>query len=323
MIGVLRFLLRRLAWTVALLLAVSALTFLVFYTLPSADPATLRAGRAASPELLAQVRADLGLREPVHEQFRLYMRALVLHGDLGFSYRTGAPVRDEIADRLPATLSLTGGAVLLWLALGIPLGIAAALHPRGRLDRLAMGGALLAVCAPVYFTGLVALYLFSDDIGVLPLLPGAGSYRGVTEDAGAWLGSLVLPWLVLAATSAAIYARFLRGSLLEAMSQQHVEAARARGLSERRVVAAHGVRSAITPVVTLLGLDVGILLGGAVLTESVFNVPGVGKLAVDAIEAGNLPLIQGTVLLGALFVVAASLVVDLLYALLDPRVRSA
>jgi len=315
------YVLRRLAWAVLLLLAVSAVTFLVFYTLPSADPAALRAGRSASPELLARVRADLGLDQPVHEQYLVYMKGLVLHFDLGFSYRTGAPVRDEILERLPATVSLVAGALVVWLLIAIPAGIASALRPRTLLDRVTTAAAMLALSAPVYWLGLVALYLFADDIGVLPIAPGAGSYAGLTEDPGAWLGSLVLPWLVLAAGTAAVYTRFLRASLVEAMSQDHVRAARARGLSERRVVLGYGVRSALTPMVTLVGLDVGILLGGAILTESVFNVPGVGKLAVDAIERSNLPLIQGTVLLGALFIVVASLLVDLAYAMIDPRVR--
>jgi peptide/nickel transport system permease protein len=186
-----------------------------------------------------------------------------------------------------------------------------------------MGGALLAISAPVYWLGLVALYLFAKDIGVVPILPGAGSYVGITKDPAGWLGSLLLPWLVLAAGFAAFYARLLRSSLVEVMSEDYIRTARAKGLPERRVIWHHGVRAAITPIVTVLGLDVGILLGGSVLTETVFNIPGIGRYAYEAIPAANLPAIQGTVLFGAFFIIVANLVVDIAYTFLDPRVRYA
>lgn len=312
---------RRVLWVAALLLAVSAVTFLIFYSLPAADPATLRAGRNPTPELVERIRHQLGLDQPLHVQYWHYMRDVVLSFDFGFSYQNDQPVRDQILDRLPATISLTAGAMVVWLAVGLPVGVLSALRRRTLVDRVAMGAALVAISAPVYWLGLVALYLFSDDIGKLPLLPGANAYRPLTEDPLAWAGALVMPWCVLAATFAAFYARLLRANLLEAMSEDYVRTARAKGLRERRVVLNHGVRSAIAPVVTVLGLDVGVLLGGAVLVESVFNVPGVGRLAFDAIERADLPTIQGTVLFGAFFIVIANLAVDLAYALLDPRVR--
>jgi len=317
------YLARRLLWVVALLLAVSAITFAIFYTLPSADPAAMRAGRQPTPQLIAQVRENLGLDQPVYVQYWRYMRDLVLHFDFGFSYQSNAPVREQILDRLPATLSLTGGAVVLWLAIGLPVGVISAVRRRRWPDRLAMGLALVAISAPVYWLGLVALYLFADDIGRFPLLPGANSYEPISQDPAAWLGSLVLPWLVLAASFAAFYARLLRANLLEAMSEDYIRTARAKGLPERQVVLRHGMRAAITPIVTVVGLDVGILLGGAVLVETVFNVPGIGRLAYDAIRTADLPVIQGTVLFGAFFIVVANLVVDLAYAWIDPRVRTA
>ena len=319
----LAFVARRLLWVVALLLAVSAITFLIFYTLPAADPAALRAGRQPTPQLLAQVRENLGLDEPVYVQYWLYMKGIVLHFDFGFSYHGNAPVREQILDRLPATISLTAGAMVLWLAVGLPVGLVSALKRRRWPDRLAMGAALVAISAPVYWLGLLALYLFASDIGRFPLLPGANSYRPLTDDPGAWLGSLILPWAVLAASFAAFYARLLRANLLEVMSEDYIRTARAKGLPERRVVLGHGMRPAITPIVTVLGLDVGILLGGAVLVESVFNVPGVGRLAFDAIRQADLPVIQGTVLFGAFFIVIANFVVDVAYRWIDPRVRVA
>jgi peptide/nickel transport system permease protein len=254
-------------------------------------------------------------------QYWLYMKKLVLHFDFGFSYQNSAPVRQLIFDRLPATISLTVGAVVLWLAIGLPVGILSAIKRRQLPDRLAMGAALVAISAPVYWLGLVSLYLFSKDIGRFPVFDGANSYAPLSEDPGRWFGSLILPWLVLAASFAAFYARLLRANLLETMGEDYIRTARAKGLPERRVILGHGVRAAITPIVTVLGLDIGILLGGAVLTETVFNIPGVGRLAYDAIQHSDLPVIQGTVLFGAFFIVVANLVVDVAYAFIDPRVR--
>jgi peptide/nickel transport system permease protein len=210
---------------------------------------------------------------------------------------------------------------VLWLAIGLPVGIISALRRRQLPDRVAMGAALVAISAPVYWLGLLSLYLFAKDIGRFPLFDGASSYRPLTQDPGAWFGSLILPWCVLAASFAAFYARLLRANLLEVMSEDYIRTARAKGLPERRVVLGHGVRAAITPIVTVLGLDIGILLGGAILTETVFNIPGVGRLAYDAIQRSDLPVIQGTVLFGAFFIVIANLIVDIAYAFLDPRVR--
>jgi peptide/nickel transport system permease protein len=169
----------------------------------------------------------------------------------------------------------------------------------------------------------VALYLFADDIGKLHVFPGSNSYVPISQDPAQWFTSLILPWLVLAASFSAFYARLLRGNLIETMSEDYIRTARAKGLPERRVVLRHGVRSAITPIVTAAGLDIGILLGGAILTETVFTIPGVGRLAYESIQNGDLPIIQGTVLLGAFFIIVANLLVDVLYAFLDPRVRYA
>jgi peptide/nickel transport system permease protein len=315
------YIIRRVIWMFVLLALVSAVTFIIFYALPSGDPATLRAGKQPTPELIAQIRQSLGLDRPLYVQYWTYMKAVVLHFDFGFSYQSGESVRHAIVSRLPATISLTTGALVIWLAVALPVGTISAIKRRSLLDRLTMGGALLAISAPVYWLGLVVLYLFAKDIGAVPIFDGAGSYVGITQDPGRWLGSLLLPWLVLAAGFAAFYSRLLRSNLVEVMSEDYIRTARAKGLPERRVIWHHGVRAAITPIVTVLGLDIGMLLGGAILTESVFDIPGVGRYAFDAIPLADLPAIQGTVLFAAFFIIAANLVVDVAYAFLDPRVR--
>jgi len=249
------------------------------------------------------------------------MKELIFHFDFGFSYQNGVPVRQLIFSRLPASISLAAGAAVLWLVIGIGVGIIAAVRPRTKLDRASMGAALVGISAPVYWLGLVALYLFSSDIGLIPILPGANSYVPLSEDPFSWFTSLIMPWCVLAVSFAAFYSRLLRGNLTEVLGEDYIRTARAKGLSERRVVFRHGLRSAITPIVTIFGLDLGILLGGAILTETVFNIPGIGRLSYSSIVRSDLPVIQGTVLLGAFFIVFANLFVDILYAFLDPRVR--
>lgn len=316
-----RYIIRRLLWVIVLLIVVSAVTFLIFYALPSADPAVLRAGRSPNPALIASIRHNLGLDKPIYVQYWRYMKNVVLHFNFGYSYQFSQPVRTMIFQRLPATISLTVGAVIVWLLIGLPIGILSAVRSRSVMDRTAMGGALLAISAPSYWLGLVALFLFANDIGVVKIFDGAGTYTGLTSDPGRWFGSMLLPWLVLAAAFAAFYSRLLRANLIEVMSEDYIRTARAKGLSERRVIFHHGVRSAITPIVTVLGLDIGGLLGGAILIETVFNIPGVGRLAYQGIENADLPVIQGTVLFGAFFIVFANLIVDIVYAFLDPRVR--
>jgi peptide/nickel transport system permease protein len=318
-----RYIIRRLAGMVLLLILVSAVTFIVFNVFPSTDPAALRAGRQPSPEVIERIRVDLGLDRPLYEQFFDYIEGVFLHADFGRSYVSNVDVLEQIRQNLPATISLTIGGVVVWLTFGLSIGIISAVRHRTVFDRLSIGLSLIAISAPVYWLGLVALYLFAPDFGVLPLpfVGGQGSYVPFSQDPGKWFESLILPWFVLATTFAAVYARLLRGSLLDVLGEDYIRTARAKGLRERTVVLKHGVRSAITPVVTVLGLDIGILLGGAILTESVFNIPGVGRLAFDAINRGDLPIVQGTVLFGAFFIVIMNLIVDVLYAFLDPRVR--
>jgi peptide/nickel transport system permease protein len=308
-------------WGIVLLVVVSALMFLLFRILPTADPAKLRAGRTPDPKVITEIRHDLGLDKPLVTQFYEYMKGLVLHFNLGYSYYSSASVKELIFDRFPATLSLVLGGAVIWLTTGVAVGIISAVRRRTVLDRASMGTALVLVSAPEYWLGLIALYLFAADIGRFHIFPGAGTYVPLTDDPVKWFTSLILPWLVLAASNAAIYARVMRGSLLDVLGEDYIRTARAKGLTERRVIMHHGVRSSINPILTILGLDIGVLLGSAILVETVFNIPGIGRLNYDAITHADFPIVQGTVLAAALFIIVANIVVDIAYAYLDPRVR--
>jgi peptide/nickel transport system permease protein len=268
----------------------------------------------------------------VLSQFWIYIKGVFTPFDLpgtdshgpfyfGHSYQSNADVKDVIISDLPATVMLVVGAVILWMAIAIPTGIISAVKSRSLLDRTTMITTLVFISAPVFWLGLVALYLFADDVGLIPIFPGIGSYSTANDFAGK-VGSMLLPWAVLAAATAAIYARYLRSQMIEVMGEDYIRTARAKGLPERRVIMHHALRSAITPLFTLLGLDVAVLLAGnAILTETVFNIPGVGAETFNAIKRSDLPMIQGITLFGAFFIVTLNLVVDIAYAYLDPRVR--
>jgi peptide/nickel transport system permease protein len=314
------YIIRRVLWGIALLVIVCAGTFVLFRVFPTGNPAVLRAGRDPTHALIVEIEKVLGLNKPLTVQFWDYLKGVLLHFNLGYSYYSDESVRGLIAERLPATISLTVGAAVLWVIGGLGVGILSALRRHTLLDRGAMGTALVLVSAPEFWLGLIALFLFSQDIGKFKIFPGAGSYVGLTSDPWKWFTSLIMPWFVLASGSAAVFARLMRGSLIESMDEDYIRTARAKGLSERRVVR-QGVRSSINPIVTLLGLEIGALLGGALLVEVVFNIPGVGKLAYTAILQSDFSVIEGTVLLAAMFVIVANIIVDIVYAYLDPRVR--
>jgi peptide/nickel transport system permease protein len=332
-----RYIVRRLLWSFAMLIIVSAVVFTIFYIFPTADPATLRAGRNASPEQIDQLRESLGLNDSKLTQFFRYLTQVFTPfswfgadqynggtGPFNFGislFQSNTPVKEIILDRLPATAFLVAGAVVIWLSVAIPVGIISAVRRRTALDRTTMITSLVFISAPVFWLGLLALYMFAEDVGQIPIFPGQGSY----VDATGFLGraeSLLLPWVVLALATAAIYARYLRSQMIDVMSEDYIRTARAKGLPEGTVIRKHALRSAITPLVTLLGLDIGTLLAGnAILTETVFNIPGVGKELVTAINRSDLVVIQGIVLFGAFFIVIFNLIVDIAYAYLDPRVR--
>ncbi len=327
-----RYIVRRLLWALLMLVAVSGVVFVLFYVFPSADPAQLRAGRQANEDQIQAIRESLGLDKSVLTQFWIYIKGVFTPFDLpgtdatgplyfGRSYQSNADVKDVIFSDLPATALLVFGAVIVWMAVAIPTGIISAIRQRSLLDRTTMITTLVFISAPVFWLGLVALYLFAQDVGIIPIFPGIGSYA----EADTFLekcATMILPWLVLAAATAAIYARYLRSQMIDVMQEDYIRTARAKGLPEKRVIGKHVLRSAITPIITLLGLDVAVLLAGnAILTETVFNIPGVGAETFNAIKRSDLPMIQGITLFGAFFIVTLNLVVDIVYAYLDPRVR--
>jgi peptide/nickel transport system permease protein len=316
------YVIRRVLWTIVLLFAVVSATFVIFYLLPSGDAAVLRAGAHPTPQLLATIRHNLGLNSGWYVQYFDYLKALVLHFDFGHSYQSHIAVRTQLFNRLPATISLAAGAAVLWLVTATTIGTIAALKRRSLFDRFMTGTAVVATSAPVFWLGMISVYLFASDIGKLPILPGAGSYVGLTHDAGKWFTSLVMPWFVLTAGISAASALLLRSSLGETLGQGYIQTARAKGIPERRVFVRHALRVAVAPLIRSAGLGIAILLGGAILTETVFNIPGIGRLTYDSIQDKDLPMIQGTVLLGAGLVVLAKLVVDVVYAFIDPRASS-
>ncbi len=314
------YIIRRVLWGILLLIVVAALMFVFFRIIPTGNPAVLRAGRDPQPKLIKEIERVLGLNKSLPVQFWDYLKGIFFHFNFGYSYYSQESVTALIKERLPATLSLTIGAAVLWVAGGMTVGVISALKRHTWLDRASMGTALVLISAPEFWLGLIFLFLFANDIGKFKLLPGAGSYVGLTSDPGKWFTSLIMPWIVLASGSAAVFARIVRGSLIETMKEDYIRTARAKGLPERSVVR-QGVRSAINPAVTLVALEIGILLGGAILIETVFNIPGVGRLSYNAIIDSDFSVIEGTVLLASMFIIIANIVADIAYAYLDPRVR--
>ncbi|TDD28155.1 ABC transporter permease [Actinomadura sp. KC06] len=332
------YIIRRLIGAVVMLLLVSLVTFGIFFWLPKLAGQTTDqiaagfVGKAPTPEAIQDTKERLGLDDPVLVQYGDYLKGIVAGRDykagpttdecpapcFGYSFRSSQPVRETLMDRAPATASLAFGAAIVWLAGGITVGVISALRRGSVWDRMAMLIALSGVSLPIYFTGLVSLALFSYSIEIFP---GGGSYKDITDDPVRWFQSLVLPWVTLAFLYAAMYARLTRAGMLETMNEDFIRTARAKGLPEKTVVTKHALRASLTPIMTVFGLDLGLLLGGAVLTESTFGIPGLGRLAIDSIRSGDLPMVLGVTLITSFSIVIINLIVDLLYAIVDPRVR--
>jgi peptide/nickel transport system permease protein len=307
---------RRLVWCLVVLVMVCAITFVIFFAVPG-NPAQLIAGKYATKETIALVEKRFGLDQPMPLQFLRFVWHAA-YGDWGFSFVSQQPVLSTILIAFPKTLSLTFGAVIIWLLIGIPTGILSAIKPGSIWDRATMVFTLVGISAPAYWIGLIFLRVFADRMGWFPL----GDYSEMTQGGVlAWAHHLVLPWITLALLYAGWYARMTRAQMLDIARLDYVRTAYAKGLSKRVIVARHIFRNALLPLVTMLGMDVAYLFGGAVLTESVFGIPGIGGLAWRAIRQRDLPMVMGTVLFAAIFIVVANLIVDLLYFALDPRIQ--
>ena len=331
------FIIRRLVLTVFLLLLVSLITFAIFFLIPrlagqtAYQLAAQYVGKTPTPDQIRAVEIKLGLNDPLYLQYGRYIKGIVVgvhynNGPdvsycpfpcFGYSFRNQQPVWPQLISDAPVTLSLALGAAVLWLIGGVSIGVLSALRRGSIFDRFSMGIALAGVSLPVFFTGLIALELFSYK---WPIFPNV-HYVSITSNPYLWARNLVLPWVTLAFLYAALYARLTRAGMLETMGEDYIRTARAKGLSERRVVVKHGLRAALTPIVTIFGLDLGLLLGGAILTETTFSFPGLGQFTILAIQNQDLPEIMGVVLIASFFIVVANMIVDILYAVVDPRVR--
>jgi peptide/nickel transport system permease protein len=319
-----RYLIRRALFMVLVLFIVSLLTFLIFVKLPAGDPARRAVGKTTTPEQIEAARKAFGLDKPLYVQYGRFAKGLIpwpglfLDETVYYSYGNFVPVKEEIYRRLPVTITLAVGAAVLWLFIGIPIGIVSGIKRGSFWDRAGMLFALIGVSMPVFWLGQLLLFFLWFKLNLAPssgLEIGANIWQSIAQ------GKFILPWITLAVTSAAFYARMVRGNLIETMSEDYIRTARAKGLAERRVIFKHGLRGALTPVVTMLGLDLGALLGGAFITETLFGLPGIGQMAVKAIGTQDFPEVMGVTILGAMFIAGANLVVDVVYAFLDPRVR--
>ncbi|HEY7433413.1 MAG TPA: ABC transporter permease [Streptosporangiaceae bacterium] len=317
-----RFLIRRVFTGLIVMWLVATAAFFLFFARPVTTVARQLAGRAATPQVINNVISNLGLDKPILQQYGHYLNNLI-HGNLGYSYYNQESVNTILKQDLPPTISLVVGGVILWLVAGLAVGILSATRARSLFDRFSTIGVLIGLSLPTFVLGQLLILLVFVPLNQHGITFINTQYAGITQGFGAWFGHMLLPWITLAVVQAAVYTRLCRGQLLDVLGEDYIRTARAKGLSERRVVYKHGIRAAMTPVVSQLGVDIGQLLGGVVVVETVFGLGGIGQTSVQAIATDNLPVIIGFVIIAALFVVIANIIVDLGYAMLDPRVRIA
>lgn len=316
-----RFLIRRLFQAVIVMILVTIVIYLLFFVGSPKNVARQLAGRQAPQSTVDQIYHNLGLDRPLYQQYGSFLWRL-LHGDLGHDYYNGVPVTSVLKEAAPITLSLAIGAAVIWLIMGVSLGVYSSIRARSFMDRSLTGLALFFYSVPVFVLGLGLIYFFftvlhQHGIGWFY----AAGYVPFTTNPYEWFRHLLLPWFALALISAAVYLRLTRSSMLEVLGEDYIRTARSKGLRERRVILRHGLRAAMTPIVTQFGIDLAVVMGGAILTETVFSLPGLGWEAVHAINNQDLPLIVGIVIIASAAVVLMNIIVDMLYAVLDPRVR--
>jgi peptide/nickel transport system permease protein len=319
---VLRYLIRRVLWALVLFVVITMVTYVIFFIIP-ADPARLACGQRATNDCIELARHSLGLDQPVYAQYSRFVWRLVYHHDLGKSYVNRQSVNRTVLNAAPVTASLVFGGAILWLSIALPIGILSALRPRSLLDRTAMVFVLVGISAPSFWIGLILSYVVGFKLGWTPIT-GYCDFVNPSTDCGGpvqWAYHLILPWISFAVLYTALYVRLIRASVMETKSEDYVRTARAKGAPEQRVVTQHVLRNALLPVVTILGLDIGVALGGAIFTESVFSLPGLGQTALNAISTFDLPTVQGIVVFATLCIIVVNLIVDVFYSVIDPRIR--
>jgi len=319
-----QFLIRRIFWAIFLFLVATLITYLIFWVIP-ADPAQLAAGRSATPADIARVRHFMHLDEPVWKQYGRFVWQLVRHGDLGRSFVNLQSVDSIIAKDAPVTASLVFGGAILWLTISIPIGILSAIRPRSIMDRITMCLVLVGISAHPVWIGLIFAYVFGYKLGLTPIAGYCNFFPGTTgaqcEGPVQWAYHLILPWCTFMILFAALYVRLIRANVMETLNEDYVRTAHAKGATQRRVMLQHVLRNSLLPVVTILGMDSGFLLGGASSTETVFGLPGLGRLVVGSIDSLDLATTQGVVVFATTCIIILNLVVDVLYAWVDPRIR--
>jgi peptide/nickel transport system permease protein len=316
------YLARRLLWAIVLFLAVTIVTYIIFFIVP-ANPARLACGQRATQDCIQRAAAYLGTDQPIYVQYGHFLKRLVVYQDLGRSFTNRQSVNHVIADAAPVTASLLFGGMVFWLLLAIPIGIMSALRPRSLLDRFAMLFVLIGISAHPVWIGLIFAYFIGFKAGLTPITGYCDLWYPSGQCGGPvqWAYHLVLPWATFAILYAATYVRFIRANVMETLNEDYVRTARAKGAGEARVMRSHVLRNAMLPIVTILGLDLGLGLGGAVFTETVYGLPGLGKTAIQAIDNFDLPTVQGVVVFGTCAIIFFNLVVDTVYAWVDPRIR--
>jgi len=320
------FLVRRLLWAIFLFVVATMVTYLIFFIIPG-DPALIAVGSGATetPQFLAHVRHELHLDLPIYQQYWLFVWNIVRHGSLGYSFVNGTSVRWIVAQDAPVTASLILGGAVLWLGISIPVGILSALRPRSLTDRFAMILVLIGISAPTFWTGLILAYVFGFKLGWTPIAGYCNFFpshkAGVCAGPDQWAYHLILPWLTFTFLFAALYTRLVRATVLETMSEDYVRTARAKGASGARLLVQHVLRNSMLPLITILGMDLGLAIGAAVFIEMVFNLPGLGQEMVGASTSDNLPVVVGIVLVATAAVIVFNFLVDVAYAWLDPRIR--
>jgi peptide/nickel transport system permease protein len=320
-----RYLIRRILWAIVLFLTVTVITFVLFFIIP-ADPAKQACGQACSQADVKRVAHFLGTDRPIYVQYWKFLKNLVWHHSLGYSFFNRQSVNTLVLTAAPVTASLVLGGAILWMLIAIPVGILSALRPRSFLDRSSMTFVLIGISAHPVWIGLIFAYFFGFKWGITPITGYADFINPPLGEAGGpvqWAYHLVLPWMTFAILFAALYVRMIRANVLETMNEDYVRTARAKGAPESRVLRSHILRNAMLPVVTMLGMDIGIALGGAVFTETVYSLPGLGRTAVQALFNYDTPTVMGVIVFACTAIIVLNLIVDLMYAWIDPRIRLA